>query len=340
MKAVVFRKGIGFRLEDIPRPIPERDQVLVRVADTGFCGSDHTMAESGQLPEGTILGHETSGTVVEAGPGAAGVRIGSRVTIRPTSCGRCADCLAGRPYFCQKDRRSIGIGDLPGAFAEYILAYARMLIPVPDGVDSRSAALAEAFSASLHGVHCSGNESGSALVMGGGPIGLAMVRLLKLLGFGPVVLCEPVEEKRKLGAAFGADAAFDPYSEQPGLYVLTWTGGAGFGSVFECSGSPDSVQTAMDSACRGGSVCVVSIIPRAVQITPLTLNFKEIRLTGAYSNTHEENRRCLQWMAEGVLDPRPLISDLIPLEDLPEVYAQRIRTGKAIKVMVRIGPEF
>lgn len=340
MKAVVFRKGIGLRLEDIPRPIPERDQVLVRVADTGFCGSDHTMVESGQLPDGTILGHETSGTVMETGPEAADVRIGSRVTIRPTFCGRCNDCLAGRPYFCQQGRRSIGIGDLPGAFAEYILAYPRMLIPVPDGVDSRSAALAESFSASLHGIHCSGRDSGSALVIGGGPIGLAMVRLLKILGFGPVVLCEPVEGKRALGAASGADAAFDPFSEKIGLHVLRWTGGTGFDSVFECSGASEGIQTAMDAACRGGTVCVVSVIARPVQILPLTLNFKEIRLTGAYSNTHQENTRCLQWMAEGMLDPRPLISDLIPIEELPRIYAERIHTGKAVKVMVRIGPEF
>ena len=85
---------------------------------------------------------------------------------------------------------------------------------------------------------------------------------------------------------------------------------------------------------------MVSIIMHDVAITPLVLNFKEIRLTGSYSNTHEENRQCLRWMAEGKLEGRSMITDYIGLDDLPRVYRERIHTGKAIKVMLRIGEEF
>jgi (R,R)-butanediol dehydrogenase/meso-butanediol dehydrogenase/diacetyl reductase len=340
MKAVLFRKGRGLVCEDIPRPTPDPDQVLVQVSDTGFCGSDHTLVESGGLPDGYILGHETSGTVVETGSEVDGVVPGSRVIIRPTFCGTCVDCRAGRPYFCQQHRRSIGVGDLPGAFAETITAYPQMLIPVPEGVDSRNAALAEAFSASLHGINCAGNTGGSALVIGGGPIGLALVRLLKVLEYGPIVLSEPVAKKRKLGRDLGADAAFDPATENIGLHVLKWTDGAGFDTVFECAGVAEALQTSMDAARKGGTVCVVSVGFNPVNIVPVTLNFKEIWVTGAYSNTHEENIRCLDWMAEGRLDGRPLISDLVQLEDLPRVYREKIHTGKAIKVMVSIGEAF
>jgi (R,R)-butanediol dehydrogenase/meso-butanediol dehydrogenase/diacetyl reductase len=340
MKAVLFRKGKGLVCEEIPRPRPEPDQVLVQVADTGFCGSDHTLVESGGLPDGYILGHETSGTVTEIGSDVAGVTLGSRVIVRPTFCATCGDCAAGRPYFCQHNRRSIGVGDLPGAFAETIAVYPQMLIPIPPGVDSRNAALAEAFSASLHGINCAGDPGGSALVIGGGPIGLALVRLLKVLEYGPIVLSEPVAEKRDLGKNFGADAAFDPLTETIGSHVMRWTDGAGFDTVFECAGVPDALQTSMDAARRGGRVCVVSVGFNPVSIVPVTLNFKEIWVTGAYSNTHEENIRCLDWMAEGRLDATPLISDIIPLEDLPRVYREKIHTGKAVKVVVQIGPEF
>ena len=126
--------------------------------------------------------------VVEAGNLARGVPEGTRVIVRPTFCGACPDCSAGRPYFCQNNRRSIGIGDLPGAFAEYIVAYPEMLIPVPAGVDSQNAALAEAFAASLHAITCSNRQGCSALVVGGGSIGLALVRLLKILEFHPIML--------------------------------------------------------------------------------------------------------------------------------------------------------
>jgi threonine dehydrogenase-like Zn-dependent dehydrogenase len=90
----------------------------------------------------------------------------------------------------------------------------------------------------------------------------------------------------------------------------------------------------------GGTVCIVSIIMKNIEIIPLTLNFKEIWLTGSYSNTHEENKRCLAWMKEGKIDGRLLISDYIGLDDLPRVYEERINTGKAVKVMIGIGEEF
>ncbi len=334
MRAAVYRKGKGLVIEDIPTPQIEPDQVLVKVSHTGFCGSDHSLIQSGGLPDGIILGHETSGTVVECGSQVKHIPEGLAVIVRPTSCGDCLDCQSGRPYFCQQTRRTIGIGDLPGAFAEYFTAYADMLIPIPEGVDSQNAALAEAFAASLHAISCISRKSGSALVVGGGPIGLALVRLLKIIGFGPILLSEPVASKRDLGLTFGADHVLDPLDEDLSQKVFMTTDGSGYDVVFECSGLPEQLQTCMDAAVRGGIVCVVSVMFANTQITPATLNFKEVWLTGAYSNTHTENRQCLQWMAEGKLDGRPMISDLISLDQLPKVYEKRIHPGKTIKVMV------
>jgi len=334
MKAAVYRVGKGLVVEAVPVPRIEADQVLVKVLHTGFCGSDHSMISSGGLAEGTILGHETCGRVVETGNLARGLPEETRVIVRPTSCGDCAECKSGKPYFCQVKRRSIGIGDLPGAFAEYIAVYPEMLIPVPTEVDSQNAALAEAFAASLHAITCIHRQDCSALVVGGGPIGLALVRLLKILGFHPILLSEPVAEKREIGRIFGADHVMDPLTEDLNPKIFMHTQGRGCDVVFECSGVPSLIQSCMDAAARGGTICVVSVMYAAVQITPLTLNFKEIWLTGSYSNTHAENIQCLDWMAEGKLDGKPLISDLISLDALPEVYEKRIDTGLAVKVMV------
>ena len=334
MKAAVYRAGKGLVIESIPKPRIEPDQMLVKVSHTGFCGSDHSMISSGGLPDGTIIGHETSGIVVETGTRAKGVLEGTRVIVRPTSCGTCVDCLSGRPYFCQNNRRSIGIGDLAGAFAEYIVVYPQMLIPVPAEVDSQNAALAEAFAASLHAITCINKQACPALVVGGGPIGLALVRLLKILEYRPILLSEPVAQKREIALTFGADHVIDPLTEDLGRKVFTSTEGRGCDAVFECSGVPSLIQSCMDAAARGGTICVVSVIYTAAQITPFTLNFKELRLTGSYSNTHAENIQCLNWMAEGKLDGKPLITDLIALETLPDVYEQRIDNGLAVKVMI------
>ena len=100
------------------------------------------------------------------------------------------------------------------------------------------------------------------------------------------------------------------------------------------------MRDAIDFAARGGIVCIVSVIFKQVSVMPATITFKEILLTASYANTHEENRCVLDWMAEGKLDGRELITDLISLEQLPDVYKERIHTGKAIKVMLQIGEEF
>ena len=103
----------------------------------------------------------------------------------------------------------------------------------------------------------------------------------------------------------------------------------------------ENIPLAMEMAAKGGAICMIGILFRGVTLPqPMTMNFKEIRFTGSYSNTHKENIECLKWMAEGKIDARPLISDLISLEELPRVYQERIHPGKALKVMLRIGEEF
>jgi (R,R)-butanediol dehydrogenase/meso-butanediol dehydrogenase/diacetyl reductase len=337
MQAVVLRKTKGLVVENLPRPEPDEDQVLVKVLYTGFCGSDHSLIENEGTPDGIILGHEVCGMVVEAGRKVRGVRPGIRVIIRPTFCGACPGCLSGRPQLCSNNRRSIGIGDLPGGFAEFILVYPRMLIPVPEQVDSKNAALTELCAVSLHGIRISGRETGSACVLGGGAIGLSLVKLLKLHNFFPIVVSEPLKEKRELALQFGADRVIDPLTENLVLQGYTVTKGAGFNVVFECSGRKGLVPEAMNLAGPAGTICQLSVLYENIEINPAVLMFKELKLTAAYGNTHEENRQCLRWMSEGKLDVRPLITDMITLDELPQVYKERIHIGKTIKVLVRIG---
>ncbi len=340
MPAVAYRADRGLVLEEIPVPATGSDGVLVAVAHTGFCGSDNALIKSGGLADGTILGHEVSGRVAACGEAVSGVAVGQRVMVRPSACGACRDCREGRPYFCQNGRRSIGIGDMPGGFAAYVRVLPAMLIPVPDGVGARNAALAEAYAAALHAIHTVGRHRGAALVLGGGPIGLALVKLLGLMDFGPILLSEPLAAKRELGKAFGAHATMDPFEDDTGQQVFERTAGHGFDIVFECSGVAANIPQALDWVARGGDVCIVSLIFDPATIVPLTITFKEARLTSCYSNTHDENRQILRWMAEGRLDGQPLVSHRTKLAQLPQVYRECIEPGRAIKVMVDIGESF
>ncbi len=341
MKAVVYRRSAGLVLEDVPKPEAGANEVLVRVADTGFCGSDHSLVESGLVPDGYILGHETSGVIAAFGREVTNLKIGSRVMIRPTFCGKCRHCLAQNPHLCTQNRRTIGVGDLPGGFAEYVKVFPQMVIPIPRGVDSQSAALVETFASALHGINKSGVKEGSILILGGGPIGLAAVQVAKILGFSPIGLSEPVEQKRLLGKDFGADFAIDPLSEDLLKMVAERTQGLGFDTILECSGVPRNIQLAMDAAAKGGTVCVVSVLFKPVNIErPLILYLKELKFLASASNTHEENYQCLEWLRKKKLDAKSLISDFISLEELPRVYGEKIHPGKTTKVMIRIGEEF
>jgi threonine dehydrogenase-like Zn-dependent dehydrogenase len=154
------------------------------------------------------------------------------------------------------------------------------------------------------------------------------------------VLFEPVKAKRYIALGYGADHVFDPGQNDLSQQVMAIVPG-GFDKAFECSGVKANVGRAITLAADGSQVCIVSVMFSPLTIAePYLINFKEVRLTASISNTHEENIQCLNWMAEGILDGRPLISDDEPLERLPAVYRERIDTGQAVKVMLQIGEEF
>ena len=341
MKAVVYRRSVGLVFEEVSKPEVGENEVLIRVANTGFCGSDHSLVESGLVPDGYILGHETSGVIEAFGKEVKNLKAGSRVMIRPTFCGKCRHCLAQNPHLCIHNRRTIGVGDLAGGFAEYVKIFPQMVIPIPDGVDSQSAALTETFASALHGIKKSGVKEGSSLILGGGPIGLAAVQLAKVLGLSPIALSEPVESKRSLGKKFGAHFVIDPMSEDLPKKVAEWAQGAGFDLVLECSGVSGNIQLALDAAAKGGTVCVVSVFFKPVTIDrPLILFLKELKLTVSASNTHEENYQVLEWLRQKKLDGKAMISDFTSLEELPRLYRDRIHAGEVTKVMIQIGEEF
>ena len=176
--------------------------------------------------------------------------------------------------------------------------------------------------------------------MGGGPIGLCAIRILKILGYGPIVLFEPIKEKRDIALLYGADHVFNPLEKDTDAQAATIAPG-GFQKIFECSGVSSNIDRAINLSMDNGEICIVSMIFSPLTISaPFFMNLKEIRLTTSISNSHQENIQCLQWMAEGKIDARPMISDIEPLERLPAVYKDRIDTGLAIKALFVIGEEF
>jgi threonine dehydrogenase-like Zn-dependent dehydrogenase len=184
MQAMLLTRD-GIKVQSVPMPVPGPGKVLIRVANCAICQSDVHWIRNHQAtlgPAGQILGHELAGEVVALGPSVADVAIGSRVTARPlSSCGHCAACRRGLPRACP-ERAAIGLSR-PGAFAEYVVASARVTFPIPESVSFAAAALSEPLACAYNAVMASAAAPGDwAVVVGPGPLGLLATRLLKLRG--------------------------------------------------------------------------------------------------------------------------------------------------------------
>jgi threonine dehydrogenase-like Zn-dependent dehydrogenase len=338
MKAVVFHKPRSLAFEDVATPSYGPDQVGLRVLYAGFCGSDHSIIEYDFAPEGTILGHEMSAVVEAVGAEVEGIAVGQRCVIRPTYCGSCKYCQAGRTHLCLK-RVHVGKGELGGSFAERMVAYPQMIIPIPDAVDSRSGAMAEPYASALHGIRVTGVETGSALVIGGGPVGLATVDLLSALGYWPIVLSEPVAAKRELGLTLGATMAVDPRETDLVASREELSGDDGFGIVFECSGASSVLQTGIECLNRAGALSFVAAVPTPVAFQPISvLMGVERSIFGVGSSDQAECREVLELMAQGKLNPLAAVSDEIALAELPSFYRDRIDQKTVTKVLIAVNP--
>ena len=153
MKAAVYKQPNEMAVIDVPRPVAGRGEVVLKVHACGICGSDlHAVQYGFGMPPDSVMGHEFCGEIVELGPQVGGYAIGDRVTSLPyIGCNACEPCVAGNGMHCE-NIRGLGLGQLPGAYAEYVMCGAKSLFKLPDNVDSRLGALVEPLSVGLHGV--------------------------------------------------------------------------------------------------------------------------------------------------------------------------------------------
>ncbi len=236
MKAAAFSRQNEMALIDAPEPTAGAGQVVLKVHDCGICGSDlHACQYAMGMPPGSIMGHEFCGEVCEIGAGVSGFRVGERVAGLPfVFCGECERCTSGMEIHCH-NLKGLGLGQLPGAYAEFVACPAASLFKLPDTISSRDGALVEPLSVGLHAVKRSRLKPGmTAVVMGAGPIGLATLTWAKGKG-AAVVVSELAEGRSELARKLGADVVVNPNSQNPADKVRELTG-HNPDLVFECIG--------------------------------------------------------------------------------------------------------
>jgi L-iditol 2-dehydrogenase len=341
MRAAVLHGREDVRIEEVDVPRPGRGEVLLRTRVALTCGTDVKVFRRGyharMITPPSLFGHEGAGVVEEVGPGTDGVEPGTRVAVANSApCGACDYCRDGTPSLCD---------DLlfwNGAYAQFARIPARVvrhnLLPLPDGVGFREAAMVEPLACVVRGVEESGIRDGqSVAVIGAGPIGLMFAALARRRGARVAVVGR--NEGRLLKArALGASATV---VAGPGVDVAerlrAWgRRGRGVDVAVEAVGRPETCETAIRAVRKGGLVNLFAGCPAETRIgiDAQRLHYDEITIKSTFHHIPHSWREALRLIAERHVDPNVLITGEAPLERLPEVLERLARGGDGLKTAI------
>jgi L-iditol 2-dehydrogenase len=343
MKALLLSQYNQLDIADLPAPVPGAEEILVRVAACGICGSDvHGYdGTSGRRIPPIVMGHEAAGVVATAGAGVIRFKAGDRVTFDSTVyCGECEFCRQGEINLCN-NRQVIGVscGDYrrAGAFAEYVVVPQRIAYHLPDALEFQQAAMLEAVSVALHAVRISEMKGGeTALVIGAGMIGLLTLQAARAGGAATVLVADIDETRLQRAKSIGADDTLLLSGGELVKEVLRRTQGRGVDLVLEAVGREETIAASIASVRKGGTVTLIGNISPEVKIPLQVVVSRQIRLQGSCASAGEYPQ-AMELMASGKIKVQPLITAVAPLSDGPEWFA-RLHAGEPNLMKVVLDP--
>jgi 2-desacetyl-2-hydroxyethyl bacteriochlorophyllide A dehydrogenase len=347
MKAAVL-KGINvLEYDDVPEPETAPNQIKVKIAYAGICGTDPEIVAGtfgmGTLPDGAIgqdykrpvppglgvLGHEAAGTIVEIGNDIKGdFRIGQKVAMNfRSACGACYYCTNGMEHFCDY------VTPASGAMAEYAVYPENDVFPVPEDTPLDIATLVEPLSVAVHTMDIARMKVGdSVIITGAGTIGLLLLQMAQRSGASKILVSEPFAGKRKLALELGADRVVDPINEDLLAVSNEFTVERGFNICFEASGQVKVAEQLVLLAERCGTVVWAAVYPHEarVPVSPFYMYTKELTIRGVLISPYSFPRS-VQMLPK--LNLRPMIKTY-PLKDVTEAFKAH-KEGKGIKILLQ-----
>ena len=333
-------RGKELVVDDIADPVPGPGQVLAKTIACGICGSDlhalqhmHRLVESAKASGGgmfdldpdadIVMGHEFCAEVLELGPGASGMKPGDRVVSMPVMLG------------ADGSMQAIGYSNhYPGGYAEQLLLMSMVTMPVPNGLDPRHAALTEPMAVGLHAVNKSAIKKGeAALVLGCGPVGLAVVAALKLQGIEPIVAADFSPARRALATLMGAHEVVDPRVE-PAIEAWQRVDGARTLVIFEAVGVPGMLAQAMGDAPRWSRIVVVGVCMENDTIWPMLGINKELSIQFVLGYDPLEFGSTLRAIAAGEIDVAPMITGSVGIDGVPQAFRDLADPEAHVKILV------
>jgi 2-desacetyl-2-hydroxyethyl bacteriochlorophyllide A dehydrogenase len=330
MKAAVVTGPGQWEVAEVPDPVPGPGEVVVEVERCGVCGTDlHVLAgETPTVHYPVIPGHEFRGRVVAAGAGTTGPPLGTFVVVDPmVYCGHCPQCRSGWTNLCA---RGGGLGTTAdGAFARYVTVGRDRCEPVPESVAPEWAPLTEPLSCALHALDRAGPVVGAdVLVIGAGPAGLLLTRLLSL-GGARVDVVERTPLRRQAAPLFGAEravASTDELDRERGWQL-----------VVDASGSASAIQEGLSLVRRAGTFVIFGVCrsDARVELSPYDVFSRELTIIGSNSVRHSFGR-ALALLASGRVPADKLLDEAVPLSEIDRAF-DRTRQGSGLKATVLPG---
>ena len=329
MRAAMFEApGQPLVIGEAEAPQPEPTDLLVKVRNCGICGSDlHLSAladrSGGMAPlgHGAIMGHEFCGEVVEVGSQAPGNwHEGDRICALPyIACGTCQDCLAGRGHRCRAVVYT-GMGSTSGGYADYVQVGGAEAFALPDGVDYQTGALVEPLAVALHAVRLANLRPGDGvLIIGAGPIGLAVALWCRFFGARHVVISDLASGRLTKAAALGATMGIDASRENVvGRYKQV--AGRRAEVVFDCVGVPGSQQLAMDYAPANGRLVIAGLCMQQDHYMPVKAISKELSVQYVYMYERRDFELTLEMLDQGRIDVSPMITGVVGFDGFAAAF--------------------
>lgn len=325
MKSAVFYKKSDLKIEEIQKPVPKADEVLIKVMACGICGTDVHIFNGDEgaaaTPTGTVPGHEFSGIIEAVGTDVTEFSVGDRVCADPNKlCGECYYCQSGIGHFCEN---MIGIGTtVNGGFSEYCVVPQSQVYKIADTTTYEEAAMTEPVACCVHGIDmCNISCGDTVAIIGGGMIGMIMLQLAKISGAGKLIMIEPVEEKRKIAEKLGADLCIDPFT-QNAEDTIKEKGIERVSVVIECVGNTKTIEQAIKIAGKKSVVMMFGLTAPEDTITvkPFEIFKKEIVLKSSFVNPYTQ-KRALELIDNKKIDVSSIVYATEPLNKLPEILS-------------------
>jgi 2-desacetyl-2-hydroxyethyl bacteriochlorophyllide A dehydrogenase len=329
MRAVTFEGPGEVRVSEVPAPeLTAGDEAIVRVAATGVCGSDlHIFHGRIEIEHGFTLGHEYVGTVVATGDRVGSVAEGDRVLgTYATACGHCIFCERGDFHMCDQ-RRVFGhgatLGALQGAQAEMVLVPNADLTlrRVPEGMPDDVALFAgDVMGTGYHAVAETGvGEGSSVAVLGLGPVGLCAVQAAVAEGAGRVIAIDTIAERLELARSLGAEPVHLT-EEDPRAAVKAATEGRGVDAAIDAVGHPEALDLACRLARKAGIVSATGVYAERIELHMGIVWIKALTLKSGFANVIKHLDPVLERLASGALDPSPLVTHHMALDEAADAY--------------------